>query len=184
MLSEEEQLKLTKQLTTTVVRLEVMAERHQGEHLYHIRRTNFMVRMVSLFLALLAVVNIYYLTHFSTHMFSIVDTIQALDKQVVTVSSNMIGITDTMINIDNYMSSMGVISHATISLSGSMIEVGKAMQGITGSMTSVSHEMNLVNQSMDRVNLNFYNMRQSVDIMSVNVRQFAKPMGMMNNMLP
>ncbi|MBF0471964.1 MAG: hypothetical protein HQL48_11410 [Gammaproteobacteria bacterium] len=184
MMTDEQQGKVIAQLTNTVVKLEVVAERHQSERLYHIRRTNIMVRLVSIFLTMLAMVNVYYLTVFSTDMFAIVDTIQELDGKVVMISSNMVNITETMASFDGYMDTMPAVSDATRSIAERMPRFGSAMGDIMVSMQQVDLDMKGVNGSMNLMNRHFFTITNNIEVMGTNVGQFAKPMGMLNRFLP
>lgn len=183
-MNQEQQHRLNDQLKNTLLKLEHDIERHRGERLYHVRRTNKLVKLAAVFLLVMGVFNGLYLWDFYIRMQEIVTTITGLGQDVTAVSVNMVHLTDTMTKFDTHMNHMPGITGSAVSMSEQMTPMNQSIEQMLVNMNDVNGEMAKMRIDVVEVNQRFSNITRGVNLMGSNVNAISGPMGMFNSFMP
>jgi hypothetical protein len=93
-------------------------------------------------------------------------------------------ITERFGRFDQHMTHMETINTTITSMASSLPKVREDMSLMAADMGVIDLDMALVRQAMVNIDQKMQLMTGGVSIMRTNVWQLAKPMGMMNPMLP
>jgi len=157
---------------------------HMDERVEHFKLTDKVIRRVSIILLITAIINIYLVWVLSRNLDGIVANMDNMQQQLIQVDYDMIEIANTVEKFDSHITYMHIITsnigsittnlpdirHRMDSMALSMQSIDSEMEGMKSSIYSIGHDMNLISGSMTN--------------MQYNVRQFSKPMGVMNPIFP
>lgn len=173
-----------KLLVEIVGRLGRETQLHLDERHHHFHITNLVLMVVSLLLVILAVVNVYYIRVLYQDLSGIVNNMDSMHSHMKIVNTSMISITDRVEAIDRHVASMEQVTADTVALAGNMSRVRYSMDNIAGEMGVIQQDMGLVRNGMLGIENRLGHMTNGVNVIGENVRQIARPMGMMNPMMP
>lgn len=183
-MNQEHQHLLNEQIKTTLIKLEKDIDFHRMDRQYHMRRTNFMVKLGVALLIVLGVFNVLYLWDFYIRMQEIVYTITDLGTDVVVVSNHMVSLTETLQKFDTHMAHMPSITNATISMADRMPTMNLAMQQMQSNLGAMNSDISVMRADAVAINQRFANITQGVNMMGHNVNAISGPMGVFNPFMP
>jgi methyl-accepting chemotaxis protein len=183
-LNTEQQYLLNEQIKTTLSKLERDIDRHRMQRQYHMRRSNWIVKVGVAFLLVMGVFNVLYLWDFYIRMQDIVNTITNLGSDVAVVSGHMTHLTGTMEKFDGHIGHMPSVSNAALSMSEQMPLMNQSVEQMLGSMHEVNGDMTGMRQDVVMINQRFGSITQGVNLMGHNVNAISGPMGMFNPFMP
>jgi uncharacterized protein YoxC len=162
-----------------IARLGRETQFHLDERYRHFKITDGVIVVVSLFLAILAIFNVYYVWVLSQNLNGIVSNMDSMHQNMQVIKEDMINITNRVSSFDRDMQHMDKIAGNMGSLTTSMGSVSGSMGNISESMQLIDHDMHLMSQGMTNIDGRFITMTHNVSIMRENTRKIAKPMRMM-----
>ena len=183
-MNQEQQHLLNEQIKTTLSKLERDIDRHRMQRLYHMRRSNYIVKLGAAFLLVMGVFNVLYLWDFYIRMQNIVNTITSLGTDVAVVSDHMTHLTGTMEKFDAHIDHMPSVSGSAVSMSEQMPLMNQSIEQMLGSMQQVNGDVSGMRQDVVMINQRFGSITQGVNLMGHNVNAISGPMGMFNPFMP
>ncbi len=167
-----------------VARLGREQQIHLDERHRHFWVTNLVILTISGMLVVIAVFNVYYIKVLYQDLNGIVFNMDSMHDNLRHVKGNMLDITERVSDFDHHMAYMDEITGNTASMSESLPRIGGAMSLMAGQVSGINNEMSVLRGGMSNIDLRLAHMIGSVASMRENVRQIAKPMGMMNPFMP
>jgi uncharacterized protein YoxC len=162
-----------------IARLGRETQFHLDERYRHFKITDGVIVVVSLFLAILAIFNVYYVWVLSQNLNGIVSNMDSMHQNMQVIKEDMINITNRVSSFDRDMQHMDKIAGNMGSLTTSMGSVSSSMGNISESMQLIDQDMHLMSQGMTNIDGRFITMTQNVSIMRENTRKIARPMKIM-----
>ena len=167
-----------------IARLGRETQLHLDERHRHFRITDGVIIAISLLLAILAVVNVYFVRVLYEDLDGIVSTMESMHNHLVDVDGDMSVITKHMASFDRHMNHMGPIEAHVSALADKLPIVRAHMHGISGDMQTMNQSMELVGRGMTVIDQRVHAMTGGVANMRENVRQIARPIGGMLPFMP
>ena len=162
-----------------IARLGRETQFHLDERYRHFKITDGVIVVVSIFLAVLAIFNVYYVWVLSQNLNGIVSNMDSMHQNMQVIKEDMINITDRVSSFDRDMQHMDKITENMGALSISMTSVSASMGGISGSMQTIDQDMHLLSRGMSNIDGRFVTMTNNVSVMRHNTRKIAEPMRLM-----
>jgi uncharacterized protein YoxC len=162
-----------------IARLGRETQFHLDERYRHFKITDGIIVVVSIFLAVLAIFNVYYVWVLSQNLNGIVSNMDSMHQNMQVIKEDMINITDRVSSFDRDMQHMDKITENMGALSISMTSVSASMGGISGSMQTIDQDMHLLSRGMSNIDGRFVTMTNNVSVMRHNTRKIAEPMRLM-----
>jgi uncharacterized protein YoxC len=162
-----------------IARLGRETQFHLDERYRHFKITDGVIVVVSIFLAVLAIFNVYYVWVLSQNLNGIVSNMDSMHQNMQVIKEDMINITNRVSSFDRDMQHMDEITQNMGSLSTSMTSVSASMGGISGSMQAIDKDMHLMSLGMSNIDGRFVTMTYNVSVMRENTRKIARPMKLM-----
>lgn len=162
-----------------IARLGRETQFHLDERYRHFKITDGIIVVVSIFLAVLAIFNVYYVWVLSQNLNGIVSNMDSMHQNMQVIKEDMINITDRVSSFDRDMQHMDKITQNMGALSISMTSVSASMGGISGSMQTIDQDMHLLSRGMSNIDGRFVTMTNNVSVMRHNTRKIAEPMRLM-----
>ena len=162
-----------------IARLGRETQFHLDERYRHFKITDGIIVVVSIFLAVLAIFNVYYVWVLSQNLNGIVSNMDSMHQNMQVIQEDMINITDRVSSFDRDMQHMDKITENMGALSISMTSVSASMGGISGSMQTIDQDMHLLSRGMSNIDGRFVTMTNNVSVMRHNTRKIAEPMRLM-----
>lgn len=162
-----------------IARLGRETQFHLDERYRHFKITDGVIVVVSIFLLILAIFNVYYVWVLAQNLNGIVDNMDSMHRHMEIIKDDMTTITDKVESFDASMQHMDKIADNMSSLTGSMTSVSGAMSSIRDGMGTINQDMQLMSSGMSNIDARFVSMTHHVTIMRENTRKIAKPMKMM-----
>ncbi|MCB1857454.1 MAG: translation initiation factor 2 [Gammaproteobacteria bacterium] len=171
-------------LVEAVARLGRETQIHLDERHRHFWVTNLVILSISVMLVIIAVFNVYYIRVLYQDLNGIVFNMDSMHENLRHVKGSMLDITQRIESFDQHVGYMGKITENTASMSGALPRIGGAMRSMNGQVAGIKNEMAVLRGGMLNIDQRVLHMTGSVASMRENVRQIAKPMGMMNPFMP
>ncbi|MEJ2309215.1 MAG: translation initiation factor 2 [Gammaproteobacteria bacterium] len=162
-----------------IARLGRETQFHLDERYRHFKITDGVIVVVSLFMLVLAIFNVYYVWVLAQNLNGIVDNMDSMHRHMEIIKEDMITITDKVESFDASMQHMDRIAGNMGSLTTSMTSVSAAMSSIRDSMGVIDEDMKLMSSGMTNIDNRFMSMTRNVSIMRENTRKIARPMKLM-----
>ncbi len=157
---------------------------HMDERERHFEITDIVIIGVSVLLVILAIFNIYYVRVLYGDLGGIVKNMDSMYIHMENVKSDMGRISNTVGAIDGHIQHMGSISDNITTMTKKMPLIRGNMDGIREDMGGMGHEMGLLANAMGNIDQRIHHMKAGMSIIRQNLHFMAKPMGIMNPMLP
>lgn len=157
---------------------------HIDERHRHFRITDAVIIAISLVLVILAIVNVYYVRVLYKDLDGTVATMEAMYRKLRDVDDDMKVITRYFGTFEDHMLHMEPMDVSITSLARTLSPMRGNMVEMAADMASIDAEMALVHQAMVNMEQRMGQMSGGVAIMRANAWQMAKPMGMMNSIMP
>lgn len=157
---------------------------HLDERYRHFWITNLLIIIISIFLVVVAIFNVYYIRVLYQDLNGIVFNMDSMHTHLRVVKGSMDEITDLVESFDQHMTHMDQINLHTASMSTSLPRIATAMNQMSGEVHAIRNEMGVMQGAMVNIDQRLVHMIGSVATMRENVRQIAKPMGVMNPFMP
>jgi methyl-accepting chemotaxis protein len=157
---------------------------HLDERYRHFWITNLLIIIISIFLVVVAIFNVYYIRVLYQDLNGIVFNMDSMHTHLRVVKGSMDEITDLVESFDQHMTHMDQINLHTASMSTSLPRIATAMNQMSGEVHGIRNEMGVMQGAMVNIDQRLVHMIGSVATMRENVRQIAKPMGVMNPFMP
>ncbi|MCW8920620.1 MAG: translation initiation factor 2 [Sedimenticola sp.] len=171
-------------LIETVARIGRETQLHLDERARHFWITNLVIIIISLLLVILAVFNVYYVRVLYKDLDGIVQNMDSMHRNLSEVTGNMSTIAEHVQSIDNSIQYMDNISIHTAEMSQSLPRIGNAMSDMAVNVDVINQDMGLMTFSLFNIEQRTGHMTGNVSLIRQNVRQIARPMGMMNSFFP
>jgi uncharacterized protein YoxC len=171
-------------LIEAVARIGRETQLHLDERDRHFWITNLVIFVISLLLVILAIFNVYYVRVLYKDLDGIVHNMDSMHNNLSQVTNNMSTIAEHVQSIDKSIQYMDNISIHTAEMSKSLPRIGNAMSDMSVNVATINQDMNLMTYSMFNIEQRSGHMTSNVSLMRQNVRQIARPMGMMNSFFP
>jgi hypothetical protein len=157
---------------------------HIDERHRHFRITDAVIVAISLVLVILAVVNVYYVRVLYKDLDGTVETMEAMYRKLRDVDDDMKVITRYFGTFEGHMLQMEPMDVNISSLARTLRPMRGNMIEMAADMAAIDTEMSLVQQAMVNIEQRMGQMSGGVAVMRANSWQMAKPMGMMNSIMP
>jgi phosphoribulokinase len=157
---------------------------HIDERHRHFKITDAVIIGISLLLVVLAVVNIYYVRVLYKDLDGTVVTMEAMYRKLRDVDDDMKIITEYFGTFEAHMQYMEPMDANITALARTLPPMRGSMVEMATDMASIDSEMGLVQQAMVNMDQRMGQMGGGITIMRANSWQMAKPMGMMNSIMP
>jgi len=167
-----------------VARLSRETQLHIDERHHHLRITDTLVIGLSILLAVLAVVNVYFVHRLNNEFVGILNSMTDMNGSLTKVGNDMDLITQDVASFDAHMTRMDRISENTAEISVNMPTISRSMSKIGSEMRNIEGNMGLLSMGMTNVDARFGQMTGGVTNMRQSVNQMARPIGFMNNFVP
>lgn len=171
-------------ISSCLYKLEHISDHHVQERRRNFRVTNLIVGVISAFILIIAVFNLYYIYDFYMETMKIVNNIHDLDDTVKIISSDMQVITQSMTEFNKHMSSMQGITQDVQAMSGQLPLMQQSLGGIYGDMSALNRSMGQINQSMLSIDNDLKHMSGNVGQMGRSIYEMSVPMSKFNSVLP
>lgn len=171
-------------LIEAVARIGRETQLHLDERDRHFWITNLVIFVISLLLVILAIFNVYYVRVLYKDLDGIVHNMDSMHHNLSKVTGNMSTIAEHVQLIDNSIQHMDSISIHTAEMAKSLPRIGNAMSNMSVNVETINQDMNLMTYSMFNIEQRTGHITGNVSLMRQNVRQIARPMGMMNSFFP
>jgi len=171
-------------IVEVMARLGRETQLHIDERHRHFKITDAVIVTISLLLVVLAVFNVYYVRVLYKDLDVTVRNMESMHQKLVDVEDDMTVITERFGRFDQHMTHMETINTTITSMASSLPKVREDMSLMAADMGIIDQDMALVRQAMVNIDQKMQHMTGGVSIMRTNVWQLAKPMGMMNSILP
>lgn len=167
-----------------VGRLSWETQLHLDERHHHFFINKLIIILISLFLVVLAVINVYYVAILYRDLNGIVDNMDAMHTHMQQVSDRMAHVTDTVEKFERYMLHMDNIEASTRSMADMMPAIRDSMDGIRSDIARMDQNMARMSAGMAHIDQRFRHMTDGVAVMRFHVWTISRPMGALNPMLP
>lgn len=157
---------------------------HLDERYRHFWITNLLIIVISVFLIVVAIFNVYYIRVLYQDLNGIVFNMDSMHDHLRVVKGSMDEITVQVESFDQHMTNMDQINLHTASMSISLPRISVAMREMSGEVHGIRNEMGVLQGAMTNIDQRTGHMVGSVATMRENVRQIARPMGVMNPFMP
>ncbi|MCP4284430.1 MAG: translation initiation factor 2 [Gammaproteobacteria bacterium] len=157
---------------------------HLDERHRHFWITNLLIVVISILLVVVAIFNVYYIRVLYQDLSGIVFNMDSMHEHLRVVQGSMDEITTKVESFDQHMINMDKINRHTGSMSQSLPRIATAMSEMSGEVHAIRNEMAVLQGSMTNIDQRVGHMIGSVAGMGENVRQIARPMGVMNPFMP
>ncbi len=171
-------------IVEVMARLGRETQLHLDERHRHFKITDTVIVTISLLLVVLAIFNVYYVRVLYEDLDVTVRNMDSMYHKLQDVDDDMRVITERISRFDDHMQHMETITGNISSMATTLPLVRNDMRLMADDMEVVNDEMALVEQAMVNIDQRMQLMTGGVSIMRTNVWQLAKPMGMMNSILP
>jgi len=171
-------------VSSCLYRLEHISDHHVKERRRHFRITNIIVAIISAFILIIAVFNLYYIYDFYKETMNIVTTIHDLDDTVKVISLSMDQVTVSMGNMKNDMTYMQGVYVDVSAMSDTMPLMQDNMAILRVDMGAMNQSMQQISTDMYAIDYHLKSMSGNVTQMEHNIYDMARPMGKFNDILP
>ena len=171
-------------IVEVMARLGRETQLHLDERHRNFKITDAVIVTISLLLVVLAVFNVYYVRVLYKDLDVTVRNMESMHQKLVDVEDDMTVITERFGRFDRHMAHMETINSTITSMASSLPNIRDDMSLMAADMGIIDQDMALVRQAMVNIDQKMQHMTGGVSIMRTNVWQLAKPMGMMNSILP
>ncbi|MCW8907505.1 MAG: translation initiation factor 2 [Sedimenticola sp.] len=171
-------------LVEVVARLGRETQLHLDERHRHFWVTNVVTLVIALLLLILAAFNVYYVKVLYEDLNGIVFNMDSMHTNLRRITDDMTGIAGHVQVIDHHMDHMESINRHTGGIADHMPGISNAMSGMAHEVNRIDLDMVVVGKSMFNIQQRAGNMTGNISIMRENVRQIARPMGIMNPFMP
>ncbi len=179
MADEEKQL-----FIDMVGRLSWETQLHLDERHHHFYVNKVIIVLISIFLVVLAVINVYYVAILYRNLNGIVDNMDAMHTHMQRVSARMSHVTDTVEKFETYMRHMDEIEKSTRAMAAMMPSIRGSMGDIREEIAGMDVDMGRMSAGMEHIDRRFRHMADGVGVMRFHVWTISRPMGAMNPLLP
>ena len=157
---------------------------HIDERHRHFRITDAVIVAISVVLVVLAIFNVYYVRVLYKDLDVTVATMEAMYHKLRDVDDDMKVITQYFGTFEAHMKNIEPMDASMASLARTLPPMRGSMVEMASDMASIDNEMGLVQQAMGNMDQRMGQMGGGMAVMRANSWQMAKPMGMMNSILP
>lgn len=171
-------------LVEVVGRLGRETQLHLDERHRHFWVTNVVTLVIALLLLILAAFNVYYVKVLYEDLNGIVFNMDSMHTNLRRITDDMTGIAGHVQVIEKHMEQMESINRHTAGIAGHMPGISDAMSGMAIQVDNIDQDMMRVNNSMSNIQQRAGHMTGNIALMRENVRQIARPMGIMNPFMP
>lgn len=169
---------------STMERIEGHMDEHNAAGLKRRAFTNLVIRGISIFLALLAVFNIYLLLDLDSSMREIVQSMDDMTEHFSAVSSEMVQVTTHTASIGEHMNSLPSVEYSMAGINTEMDYMDRSIKSINLNLTAVNGDLGTIDRNMIELNGRLNNLNQNVGIIRYDMHKISKPARWMNNFLP
>lgn len=173
-----------KAIVEVMARLGRETQLHIDERRAHFKVTDTVIRRVSVLLLIVAMINVYFVWVLSQNLDGIVNNMDSMQKHLVKVDDDMTDIATTVEKFDSHITYIHVISSNIGNMTLNLPRIRVNMDNMTNSMQSIDNDMEIMKHSILTIGNNMQHMSGGIAGMEHNVRQFSKPMGVMNPFFP
>ncbi len=171
-------------IVEVMARLGRETQLHLDERHRHFQITDAVISIISLLLAILAIVNVYYVRVLYKDLDGIVTNMDSMYAHLRVVDKDMQVITDRFGRLDTHIQHMQPIEEHMRLLAEAMPYVRGNMHGITGNMLVIERDMGALSGAMATIDQRLFHINGAMSVMRENMRQISGPMGAMNPMFP
>jgi len=173
-----------KAIVEVMARLSRETQLHMDERRKYIKKTDKVTVRISILIIILAVFNVYFVLILSNNMEGIVDNMDSMQHNLIKVDNDMSQIADTVEAYDNHLDYLHVISNNIGLFANNMPLVRRNMDSMTYSMQAIDSDMDGMKRAINNIGYNMHEITGNVSGMEYNIRQFSRPMGIMNPVFP
>ena len=182
---DNEQLwELLEHAHSTMQRIDQHIDEHNEAGLKRREFTNLLIRGITMFLAILVVINLYLLNDLDNSMRDIVQSMDDMTEHFATVSSEMVEVSGHTANIGRHMDHLPSIQ---VALSGTTADMG----GIAQSVNLIDQELANttfyfadIDGQMGELSGRLHNLGLNVNVIRYDMRDIAKPARWMDKIIP
>ncbi len=173
-----------KAIVEVMARLGRETQLHMDERVEHFKITDTAIRRVSILLLFVAVVNIYLVWVLSRNLDGIVQNMDSMQARLIQVDRDMTDIAKTVEKFDSHITYLHIIAANIGSMTTNMPLIRQSTDGMTYSLQNIETNMSGMSASIWDIDNNMKYMGGGISGMQNNVRQFSRPMGIMNPVFP
>ncbi len=169
---------------STMERIEQHIDEHNEAGLKRREITNLLIRGITLFLVILAFVNLYLLVDLDRSMRSIVLSMDEMTGHFSKVAEEMVEVTTHTSSIGEHMNHLPSVEQSMAGITVEMDYMDRSIKSIDYSLTSVNIDLGAIDGNMIELNGRLYNLNQNVGVIRYDMHKISKPARFMNNFLP
>jgi uncharacterized protein YoxC len=171
-------------IVEVMARLGRETQLHVDERHKHFKITDKVIRYISILLLIVAVVNVSLVWLLSTSLDTIVNNMDSMRSRLVVIDDDMQYISTTVGKFDEHTAYMHTIANNIGSITTNLPLIRLNTDSFTISMQSIDKDMESMKKSIGDIGGNMRGITNTMVGLEYNVRQFSKPMGSMNSILP
>lgn len=171
-------------IVEVMARLGRETQLHLDERHRHFKVTDKVIFGISIFLLIVAMFNVYYVWVLSKDLDGIVSNMESMHDQLVKVDDEMTVIAESIERYDDHVAYMNTITNNVGSMTDAMPHVRVNMDHMTEYMQVIEKDMVGMNHAMEHISEQMHHMKNGMSFMRSNVREFSRPIGAMNPVLP
>lgn len=168
----------------TMERIEQHIDEHNQAGLKRRELTNLLVRIITIFLVLLVIVNLFLLKDLDSSMRGIVQSMDQMTGHFAAVSQEMLNVTEQTARIAAHMDSLPAVEYSLAGINGDMLYMDRSIDLIGLDLTTVNGHLGAVDGSMGELNSRLYQLSQNVHIIRYDMHSISKPARWMNKFMP
>ncbi len=168
----------------TMERIDRHIDEHNAAGLKRREITNLLIRGITIFLAILAIVNLYLLVDLDRSMRAIVTSMDEMTAHFAAVSTEMVKVTEHTSNIGIHMDSLPSVESSMTGINTEMDYMDRSVKSIDHSLSAVNGDLGTIDRSMIELNGRLYHLNRNVAIIRHDMNKISKPARLMNDFLP
>ncbi len=168
----------------TMERIEQHIDEHNVAGLKRRQITNLLIRGITIFLVILAVINLYLLVDLDRSMRAIVNSMDDMTTHFAAVSSEMVKVTEHTSNIGRHMDHLPSVEKSMEGINTEMTYMDRSIKAIDHNLSIVNGDLGVIDHTMLELNGRLYHLNQNVAFIRHDMNRISKPSRWMNNFLP
>ncbi len=168
----------------TMERIDRHIDEHNEAGLKRREFTNLLIRGITLFLIILAVINLWLLVDLDRSMREIVSSMDEMTGHFSSVSGHMVEVTTNTAKIGKHMNHMSSVQQSLSGINAEMAGMDRSVRRIEQEMDTVNVDLGSIDYSMGELDLRLYQLNQNVSVIRYDMNRISKPARWMHKFLP
>ena len=168
----------------TMERIDQHIDEHNEAGLKRREFTNLLIRGITIFLAILVVINLYLLNDLDNSMRNIVQSMDHMTTHFATVSDQMVQVTGHTDGIRQHMDRLPAIQTSLYSTTQEMAGMDRSVGKIDRNLGDTTYYLTGIDGQMGELSGRLYDLGQNVNVIRHDMHDISKPARWMDWMTP